>query len=218
MAIREMPEDYPNNSDAAKSRATKQQEKRPTKVAKGPVKKRKKPLTKRIAQAFGAAEGQGVLEYILHDIIIPATQNMIADSISNGVDMAIFGEVRNRQRGGRYRAESRTRYDRVSWRDDDRDRLSRRDYRDEITPRRSALYDYEEIIFDRKEDVEAVISGLIEIVDTHGETTVGDLYDLAGVKAPDYTVDNYGWTNLAHASYRHIRDGYVLDLPRPRLL
>lgn len=223
MAERRLPEDhvYPNNSDTAKLKDTTPKPGTVSKVTTGEVRQRKKSLGKRLAQIFGAREGQGVMEYILQDIIIPATQNMIVDSIINGAEMAILGEVRSRRYSDSRVAGARRRYDRVSWRDDDRSRMDRRDRRDERRDdqrARSSLYDYEDILFDRSEDVESVINGMVDILDTYGAVTIGELYDLAGVKAPDYTVDNYGWTNLSSATYRHTRDGYVLDLPRVRLL
>lgn len=222
MAERRLPEDtiYPNNSDTARDRESTPKKPKIEKVTSGAVRKRKKPIGKRLAEIFGARDGQGVLEYILRDIIVPATQNMIVDSIIDGAEMAILGEVRPRSRAGS--RGTRYRYDRVSYRDDDRDRMRRRDDRrdDARDDRRvrSSLYDYEDIGFDFQDDAEKVINGMLDILDTYGSVSVADVYDLSGVPAPDYTVENYGWTNLASATTRRTRDGYVLDLPRIRLL
>lgn len=224
MAERAIPEreQYPNNSDRAKEKAkadAKKPVKEVTRVTKGKVHQRKKPLGRRFAEAFGAQEGQGVIEYILYDIIIPATKNMLLDSISDGVEMALFGEVRARRRrpGGGGGQRSRYDYDRVSYRNDDRDRRDMRDRRDR---NRANLRDYEDIIFDSKADAEEVISGLVDLIDGYGQATVIDLYDLSGVTPPSdmYNMDNYGWTNLGSATSVRNRDGYVLNLPRAVLL
>lgn len=222
MAERAMPEreQYPNNSDRAKEKAkaeAKKPKKEVTKVTKGNVHQRKKPLGRRFAEAFGAQEGQGVIEYILYDIIIPATKNMLLDSISDGVEMALFGEVRSRRRRSTSGAQrSRYDYDRPSYRDY-RDRRDQRDYRDR---NRSNPRDYEDIIFDSKADAEEVISGLVDLIDGYGQATVIDLYDLSGVTVPSdmYNMENYGWTNLGSATSIRTRDGYVLNLPRAVLL
>lgn len=227
MAARPMPEpeQFPNNSNAERERqaAPKPKKVKPAKVTKGKVVQKKKTFGRRFAEAFGAQEGQSVLEYILYDIIIPATKNMIVDSIIDGAEMAILGDVRGRRRRSSYDARPRYSYDRVSYRDDrrdprDRDRDRYGDRRDDRYDRGvRGLRDYEDICFDSKGDVEEVISGLIDLIDEYGQATVGDLYDLAGV-TPEYTVNNYGWTNLSSACPRHVRDGYILDLPRPILL
>lgn len=218
MADRAMPERaFPNNSDRAKEASAKKPIKKEiAKVTKGKVRQRKKPLGRRFAEAFGAKEGQGVIEYILYDIVIPATKNMLLDSISDGVEMALFGEVRS----GRHRrpsyggSRSRYEYDRVSYRGDERDRRDSRDRRDRL---RANVRDYEDIVFDSKADAEEVITNLVELIDQYGQATVADLYDSSGL-TPEYTMDNYGWTNLSTATSRRDRDGYVLDLPRAVLL
>ena len=217
------PEDYPNNSHAARERQKAEEERPkkapPQKVTKGAVRQRKKPFGRRFAEAFGAPEGQGVIDYILYDIIIPATKNMIVDSIIDGAEMAILGEVRGRRRRPGDR-NTRYAYDRVSYRGDDyrRDRDRRDDHYDREDRRaRSAMRDYEDIIFDTKSDADEVIGQMVELIEVYGQVTIGDLYDLAGL-TPEYTVGNYGWTNLRDASPRRIRDGYILDLPRPVLL
>lgn len=216
MANRAMPErdPYPNNSDRAKEAQIKKPVKKEVaKVTKGKVRQRKKPLGRRFAEAFGAKEGQGVVEYILYDIIIPATKNMLLDSISDGVEMALFGEVRSRRRRPSYGGQrSRYEYDRVSYRSDDR-----RDARDRRDRPRANMRDYEDILFDSKADAEEVITGLVDMIDQYGQATVADLYDLSGV-TPEYTMDNYGWTNLSSATSSRTRDGYVLNLPRAVLL
>lgn len=217
MAERVVPtrENYPNNSERAKNKVRREREsnEKIEKVTKGTVVQRKKSFGKKFAEAFGAREGQGVIDYILYDIIIPATKNMVVDSIINGAEMAILGEVRGRRGYGSSSPRASYRYDRVSYRGDDR-----RDYRDRYDDRRPprGLYDYEDILFEGphgKEDAEDVISGMIDILDAYGEVTVAALYELAGV-TPEYTVGNYGWTNLSSAHSRRVRDGYVLDLPR----
>lgn len=226
MAERTLPDktEFPNNSHAARERAasepkidrpTKEDRPKVKKVVKGKVTQKKQSLGRRLAEAFGAKEGQGIFDYILCDIIIPATKNMIIDSISDGVAMA-FGEAPRRRRRSIDRG-TRYAYDRVSYRDDDR-RYDDRD-RDRRRARESAgVRDYESLSFTSKDDAEAVISALVDMIDVYGQASVLDLYEAAGIAAPDYAVGNYGWFKLGSASSRRIRDGYVLDLPRPVLL
>lgn len=223
-----VPEDFPNKSETAqrKQEDLPKEEKRITKVTTGKVSIRKKPIGRRFAEAFGAQEGQGVIDYILYDIIVPATKNMLLDSISDGVEMALFGEVRGRRRRSGSGSSPRYAYDRVSYRDDrDRYRGDRRDRRDDRRDQRDRddrrerrnIQDYEYIFFDSKKDAEAIISSLIDIIDQYGQCTVIDLYDLAGI-TPEYTYGNYGWTNLSNATSVRDRDGYTLRLPTPILL
>lgn len=221
MAQRPMPEKdiYPNNSDRARIRQEQGDSEKPKvrKVTKGKVIQKKKSAFKRIKEAFGIHESQGVLDYIFYDIIIPATKNMLMDSIANGAEMAIFGEARGRRDYRRGYSGSRYAYDQISYRGDDygrnRDRRDR-DYRERAP---SGVRDYEDIIFATQSDAEDVLTGLLDIIDAYDEARVADLYDLAGITA-EYTTGNFGWRNLSSARTKRVRDGYVLDLPRPIVL
>lgn len=219
MAVRPMPEkeSYPNNSDRARIRHEEEKEKPVAKkVTTGKVVQKKKSLARRMKEAFGINESQGVLDYIFFDIIIPATKNMLMDSIANGAEMMIFGETRSGRDYRRgYGGGARYAYDRVSYRGDDygrgygRDRDRDRDH--DRSP--SGMRDYEDIIFTSQSDAEGVLTGLLDIIDAYDEARVADLYDLAGITA-EYTCGNYGWRNLSTARTKRTRDGYVLDLPR----
>lgn len=221
MAEVKMPtaDDFPNKSDAARRKAEKEPPaKQIAKVTKGKVTQRKKPIGKRFAEAFGAQEGQGVMDYILYDIVVPAVKNMLLDSIADGAEMALFGEVRSRRRRSNGGGGSRYQYDKVSYRNDRDDRYSRSrrdrfDDRQDARPRAN-IRDYEDIVFGSKADAEEVISGMIDTIEMYDQVTIADLYDMAGV-TPEYTYGNYGWTNLSTATVVRNRDGYVLNLPRP---
>ena len=52
-----------------------------------------------------------------------------------------------------------------------------------------------------------------ELIDTYGQVSVADLYDLVG-KSCNYTDNNYGWTNLRNAEPVRVRDGYMLKMPK----
>lgn len=221
MAQRAMPEKdmYPNNSDRAKNRRENEETETPRvhKVTKGKVIKKKKSAFRRIKEAFGIHESQGVLDYIFYDIIIPATKNMLMDSIANGAEMAIFGEARGRRDYRRGYGGGRYAYDRVSYHRDDYDRERDRDRRDRRDRIPSGMSDYDDILFATQSDAEGVLTGLLDIIDSYDEVRVSDLYDLAGITV-DYTCGNYGWRNLSSARTKRVRDGYVLDLPRPIVL
>lgn len=222
MAQREMPErgQYPNNSDRAKMRQDRDEEitQKVNKVTKGKVTQKKKSFFKRMKESFGIKESQGVFDYIFFDIIIPATQNMVLDSIINGAEMAILGETRRGRSRRGYGDGRGYRYDRVSYRDDGRG--YGRDRREEDREGRrlpSSIRDYEDILFDSQRDAEDVISGLVDMIDAYGQATVRDLYDLSGLSC-DYTCGNFGWHNLSSARIKPGRDGYYLDLPRAVVL
>ena len=52
-----------------------------------------------------------------------------------------------------------------------------------------------------------------ELIETYGSVSVADMYDLVGISC-EYTDNKYGWKNIRTAEPVHVRDGYMLKLPR----
>ena len=91
-------------------------------------------------------------------------------------------------------------------------RASRVSYRSYQKP---TSYILETIVFESREEAETVLDGLLENIRTYGYTSVSDLYDLADVKNINYTNHKFGWECLNTAKIDRVRDGYILNLPKP---
>lgn len=72
----------------------------------------------------------------------------------------------------------------------------------------------EEIILDTRDDVEYVIDGLKEVINTYGKASVADLFDLVDIPT-EFTDTKIGWTDLPMFKIDKIRGGYRLELPTP---
>lgn len=79
---------------------------------------------------------------------------------------------------------------------------------------RRTNFDYDDILFDTRGDAEAVLDSMNDIISQYGMVSVSDFYDLANVANDNYTMNRYGWTNIAGATAVRVRDGYILKLPR----
>ena len=86
-----------------------------------------------------------------------------------------------------------------------------------VSTRARATHDFDDIILESKYEAEDVLDKMVDAIDRYEQCTVGDLYDLIG-ETPNFADQNYGWTNLASASVRRDRQGYVLVLPRTGVL
>lgn len=77
-------------------------------------------------------------------------------------------------------------------------------------------FTYDDILFDDRNDAEAVIEGMDECIKQYGIVSVLDMYDLANIPLNgNYTARNYGWTNIRAARIIRMSDGYLLKMPRP---
>jgi hypothetical protein len=56
-----------------------------------------------------------------------------------------------------------------------------------------------------------------QLIEKYETVSVADLYELLGVTS-SYTDEKWGWVDLREATIRRVRDGYLLDLPKPESL
>ena len=194
-------EDFPDNSHKTKTK----EEIKVEKIVKGKVSRKKQGLGKRAAQELTSSDGDSVMDYILHDVLIPTVKDLIANVISGGVEMLLFGEGRERNT---IRDRDRT-Y--VSYGNCYKSNNRRRGSGTRMN--RAAAHVYDDLIFDDRREAEDVLTTMVELVDQYGQVTVADLYDLVG-QTSNFTDYKWGWDNLASASVARVRDGYSLKLPR----
>lgn len=190
--------DYKPNSH--RFREKQQEEKRVKKVVSGTVKTKKKGEMRKLADVFISEDVANVKSYVLLDVLVPAIKKAIVDIVENGINMILYGDTgRGRKRAGDYVS-----YNRFSDRD-------RRDDRRDSGAR--ARFDYDDLVFESRSEVEAVREQMEDIIDTYGFVTVADLYEMADQQAP-YTANKYGWTSIRTAEGIRARDGWMLKLPR----
>ena len=76
-----------------------------------------------------------------------------------------------------------------------------------------------ELIYETRADAEKVLNGMSEIINEYGFVTVADLYDISGLPGAYYTDSIIGWKgSIKESTIKKVRDGYVIDLPKPEVL
>ena len=187
---------YPSNSYKGKAE---QKEKKLEKVnMAGGVKTRKKSGVDKFKDSVFSEDLASVRDYVIHDVIIPMIKKGILDTIVNGAEMAIYGEIR----GGR-QSSSPGYVPYRSYSDDRRNSTKAADFK------------LDDLIFDNKGDAVAVLKRMEADLNHYGILSVADLYDILDISGP-YTSSAYGWTSVRTAEVIHVRDGYLLRLPKPK--
>jgi len=203
----------PGNSRMVKPASKPEPEKRVEKVISGVVKTRRKPLMRRFAETFIAEDAQSVGRYLLLEVLIPAAKDMILDLGREGLERTLFGG-RGGGRGGRSAFRSSGAGGHVSY-----NRFSsnttpwRKEEERSLSPRARRRHEFQEVVLDTRQEANDVLDHMYELLSKFNQVTVADLYDLCGVD-PKHTDVNYGWTSLEGSRAVHIREGYVLDLPK----
>lgn len=196
-------DNYTPNSYASKEAAKNKTEERPKleKVVSGNVNVvKKKGFGKFLAGVFGTSESD-IGSHIAQDLLIPTLRDIIIDTVT----MAVGGKPGNRSGGARIIG------DRVSYGSFYNSSSSSQRRPPVVT---TTAFNTDELVFRDRGDAEHILDRLFEIRERYGVVRVTDLYDMAGVTV-DYTADKYGWMDLRNARIGRVRDGYILELPRP---
>lgn len=204
---------YPSNSKIVKEE--KPEKKRLDPVVTEGVSHRKKGLGKRITETFTGDDARSVGEYVLFDVIIPAAKTMISDAVGQGVERALFGDVRRPRSSGGSRP-GYTSYNRIH---QSSPSGAMRAFepdgpRPGLSKRARATHDFGEVVLPDRGKAEVVLERLGDTLDVYGVATVTDFYDLVGISG-SYTDDKWGWYDLRGARVVRDRVGYLVDLPQP---
>ena len=197
--------EFPSNSKFAKPEEPRKVEA----VATGT--RKKTSASKRAISSFFADDARQVVGYVIWEVLLPATKDLVADIVTTTIERALFGEVRS---GRRSRGSSRgyTSYNRMYQRPDDAP-SSRR----ELSRTARMMHNLDEIVLETREDAYEVIDNMERLLDQYGVVTVGDFYDLTGVSHTPID-ESYGWTSLNGVVAIQTRDGYIIDLAKPKPL
>ena len=172
---------------------------------------RKKSLGGKLREMFTGDGAKDAFFYVLKDVLAPAAQKMIVDAVSQGMERAVYGDVRPRQ-------SNYTSYDKQYGKSSySRREEPKREESRYLSSRSRAAHSLDEIVLSNRGEAEDVIDRLRAQIDQFDIATVGDLYELLGV-VPSYTDNKYGWSDLREAGTRRVRDGYILMLPRPAVI
>lgn len=184
-------ENYPSNSHKAREEVA---EKKVEKVVSGKTSTKKKSGIRKLSDTFLSEDVGNVKSYIFSEVLLPAAKKLVSDIVTNGVNMLLYGEIKNKKGNS-----SKVSYSR---------------YYDDRSPVVRNNFDYDEIIFETRGDAEAVLDAMYDILNQYKVVSVAELYDLASITTHNYTCNNYGWVDLRGSSVVRVRDGYILKLPR----
>lgn len=184
-------------------------------VIQGSAVERKEPLRKKFLSAYAGDSAQSVGQYLLIDVVVPATKNLISDLVTQGINRILYGSSRPAGGGVNSFVGSRVSYGKFF--NGGGSSNNQQSNAPQMSQQARANHSFGEIVLQTRSDAELVIDSLRDLIEQYGSAKVVDLYSAVGVTS-DFTDQKYGWTNLSRASVIQIREGYLLDLPKPEVL
>lgn len=171
-------------------------------VISGQATAQKKSGWNKFAGSIITESFENVGQWLVSEVIIPNIKRGISDFVKNGIDMLIYGKAAEPRSSSNISKVSYGSFYRSGSSEPVRAGSS------------SSGFDYDNIIFSSRGDAEAVLTAMEDVLDQYQVVSVGDLYELADVPAPNYTVNKYGWTSVKNAQVLRCRDGYILKMPK----
>lgn len=211
------PYNYSGNSHKDREKDDPTARKPIEKVISGEVRERKKTLGRRMYEMFFAGDdASSVGQYLLFDVIIPSAKSLVLDVLNQGLERKFYGSSSSStRRPSSALGIGRTNYGKMySGKDASSEK---KDGKRDLSQKDRANHKFDEIVIDSRDEAETVLSELLDRIDEYTVTTVADFYDMVGITG-DFTDEKWGWDNLRGASIRRVRDGYVIEFPRPSYL
>ena len=200
-------EEYKSNSLKVRDGAeAKVEEKQIQPVISGGAKVQKQTCLGRFKDDIVAESFKNVGEWLWSEVVIPNTKRFIDDLVTNGIHMFLYGK------GGGPKSSS---IQKISY--SNGSSFVNYSTTSKDTVRAGAGnngINYDNIVFDSRGDAEAVLTQMEDMIDQFGMVSIADLYEMAELPVPSYTLNNYGWTSLKSACTMACRDGFLIKLPK----
>lgn len=193
-----------NMEDIKPNSHTYKQEKRKNLVEKDALARSGKKKENGLMNKFFSEDFYFIKEWLLFDLLIPGIKNTILDMLS----MMFFGETSERSKTNR---KNPIRRDYRSEFDKGRSSRRRREEYDEDDDK----IEYDNIILKRRSDAEDIIREMRKLIRDDGACTIADLLDMVGEDSK-FTDNDWGWDDKEDFGIRQVRNGFLIDVCKPR--
>lgn len=189
--------EVPDNSlgiDVNESKAEAKPVAKPIVTGKAIVKKPSK-----VKKFFGMLIGEDVSDirgYLLTAVLMPVLRRGLMDMMSALLNTP--ASPGNPQ----FRAGTRFSYERAY--DNNRARTA--------GASQGEVFTFDQVVVPTREDAQAVVDQMNELVLQYGCARVSDLYATVGISAP-FTYNNWGWYDVHTATWRASREGFIIVMP-----
>ena len=171
---------------------------------------RKKGIIAKVFGSFISEDVDDIGSYLFKDVIVPAVQDTLVNSIKDTADMLFYGEARSAN-NSRRRNNNYTVYSKGGKTQSTQSTQSRQ----QPTANNRAMHRFDSLEFDDYGSAKDVIDSLNDYIFEYESATVGTFYDFASV-SHSWTDVSFGWYDVSMVKPRRIRNGnWVLDLPKP---
>lgn len=197
----------------------------PDKSATGPPKKKiepvvkgtqvKRPASRRFFDTLFAESPKALGAKVARDVVVPRIKAGFEEAFNSFLSGMLWGDSSNRPLSGianrTVLSGGRTNYSAVN----NRVMNGRQQAQQALTMQSSG--NYQDLVVPTQQGAEILLANMYDLLNQYRVVAVADLYELAEI-TPSISDNSYGWSTLDGARISKVRDGYLLELPRPTLI
>ena len=174
---------------------------------------RKKGVVERLVGGLLGPNGiRAIGAYVGHEIIVPMVKNAFVDSMTTGINMAVFKDQPqpNRRNNPGWNNRQHQNTNRVQY---DKSYQNNQVNQYQSPNTRRTIYAIREAVFPNREEALMVLDNMMNEIDKYGQVSVADYYDWIGIGDSTFADVSYGWDDLTRARVVSVRGGYAISLP-----
>jgi len=182
-------------------------------VSKG-VRKQKKGLLERLVVGMIGPDGLPAIgRYLGKEVILPAVKNIIVDSLTSGINMAVYGDSNK----GKSSYTNRTPVTPTHTNYQSRYTSTQAPVAYQPVPVKPQVTDY---IISTRDEAITVLDTLRGAAESYGSVAVADYYEAIGVPS-EYTDNSFGWSAgdlVTNSTIIPTRGGFIIKFPPTSVL
>lgn len=174
---------------------------------------RKKGVVERLVGGLLGPNGiRAIGAYVGHEIIVPMVKNAFVDSMTTGINMAVFKDQPqpNRRNNPGWNNRQHQNTNRVQY---DKSYQNNQVNQYQSPNAKRTIYTIREAVFPNREEALMVLDNMMNEIDKYGQVSVADYYDWIGIGDSTFADVSYGWDDLNRARVVSVRGGYAISLP-----
>lgn len=179
----------------------------------GNAKKVDRPATKRFFDFLFAESPKDLAKKVGRDVVVPRLKAGFEEAAANFLSGMLWGggnrPAGTMVQGAAFRAGG-VNYQSVSTQNA---MLAARQASVPVT----SSGNYQDLVLPSQQLAELYLGNMFELLNQYRVVAVADLYEMAAI-TPAISDNSYGWTSLEGSRISKVRDGYLLELPRPTLI
>lgn len=178
----------------------------------------KKTIPGVLRKTFVKKDFLDVLNYVVHDVGIPAFTDAMVNMVTRGANLLFKGEAspyNNGYSSGQYNSNGAVGNSRVDYGRPYRQSSYGNSYNESYYPRGSMRY--VDVVVDRRDVAEDILRAIEQDTIDYGMVPVRELYEMVGMRWTSEDND-YGWSDVSSARIVSSRDGWKIMMPTPEFL